>query len=155
MTTLSDVSSVTGRARCATVTAVSEVQELPELSFVRPLPGLGDLRRFVLVELPAAEGGEPVLFELRSLEEPAVRFVAAVPTAFFPDYAFDLGEDDCAELGLSDESDALVPVLLTVGNDAAATTANLMAPVVVNARTRRAAQVILSGSDWPVRAAVA
>jgi flagellar assembly factor FliW len=138
------------------VTAVSEVQELPELSFVRPLPGFGDLRRFVLVELPAAEGAEPVLFELRSLEEPAVRFVAAVPTAFFPDYAFDLGEDDCVDLGLSDEADALVLVLLTMGGDgAAATTANLLAPVVVNARTRKAAQVILSGSDWPVRAAVA
>jgi flagellar assembly factor FliW len=137
------------------VTAVSEVQELPELSFVRPLPGFGDLRRFVLVELSAGEGNEPVLFELRSLEEPAVRFVAAVPTAFFPDYAFELDEDHCAELGLSDETDALVLVLLTMGRDATATTANLLAPVVVNARTRQAAQVILSGSDWPVRAAVA
>jgi len=127
-------------------------EELPELSFVRPLPGFGDLRRFVLVELPAGDGA---LFELRSLEEPAVRFLAAAPTAFFPDYAFDLGEDDCAELGLTDEADALVLVLLTMGQDAAATTANLLAPVVVNARTRQAAQVILSGSDWPVRAAVA
>ena len=134
------------------MTAVSEVQELPELSFVRPLPGFGDLRRFVLVELPAGEGA---LFELRSLEEPAVRFVAAVPTAFFPDYAFDLDEGDCDQLGLADEADALVLVLLTMGGDAAATTANLLAPVVVNARTRQAAQVILSGSVWPVRAAVA
>jgi flagellar assembly factor FliW len=152
---VSSVGIATERARCATVTGVSAVQELPELSFVRPLPGFGDLRRFVLVELGVPEGAEPVLFELRSLEEPAVRFVAAVPTAFFPDYAFDLGEDDCAELGLSDEADALVLVLLTTGHDAAETTANLLAPVVVNARTRRAAQVILSGSDWPVRAAVA
>ena len=64
------------------MTAVSEVQELPELSFVRPLPGFGDLRRFVLVELPAGDGA---LYELRSLEEPDVRFLAAVPTAFFPD----------------------------------------------------------------------
>ena len=134
------------------MTAVSEVEELPELSFVRPLPGFGDLRRFVLVELPAGDGA---LFELRSLEEPAVRFVAAVPTAFFPDYAFDLDEGDCDQLGLTDETDALVLVLLTMGADAAATTANLLAPVVVNARTRQAAQVILSGSDWPVRAAVA
>jgi flagellar assembly factor FliW len=134
------------------VTAVSEVEQLPELSFVRPLPGFGDLRRFVLVELPAGDGA---LFELRSLEEPAVRFVAAVPTAFFPDYAFDLDEGDCDQLGLTEESDALVLVLLTMGGDAAATTANLLAPVVVNARTRQAAQVILSGSDWPVRAAVA
>jgi flagellar assembly factor FliW len=132
------------------------VEELPELTFVRPLPGFGELRRFVLVDLDPADGGtdEPLLFELRSLEDPAVRFVAAAPAAFFPDYAFDLEEADCAALELTDESDALVLVLLTVGNDAGPTTANLLAPVVVNARTRAAAQVILAGTEWPVRAAL-
>ena len=134
------------------MTAVPDVEELPELHFVRPLPGFGDLRRFVLVDLPAGEGA---LFELRSLEEPAVRFVVAVPTAFFPDYAFELDEGECAGIGLADQGDALVLVLLTVGREAAATTANLLAPLVLNARTRQAVQVILSGTDWPVRAAVA
>jgi flagellar assembly factor FliW len=146
------VTSATDRTRSATVTAVEEV---PELSFVRPLPGFGDLRRFVLVELPADDGGDPLLFELRSIEEPAVRFLCAAPTAFFPDYVVELDEADCTDLDLRDEADALVLVLLTIGQEAAPTTANLLAPVVVNARTRAAAQVILSGSDWPVRAAVA
>ena len=151
------------RSRSATVAAV---EELPELTFVRPLPGFGDLRRFVLVDLeppgdhPADEGdgAEPVLFELRSLEDPAVRFLVAAPAAFFPDYAFELDETECAALGLESESDALVLVLLTVGQDsgehATPTTANLLAPVVVNVGTRAAAQVILAGTDWPVRAAV-
>ena len=129
---------------------------LPELRFVRPLPGFGDLRRFVLVELPTDAGGdEPVLFELRSMEDQAVRFLAAAPTAFFPDYEIELDERACEELGLADAADALVLVLLTIGRDADATTANLLAPVVINARTRAAAQVILSGSNWSVRAAVA
>jgi flagellar assembly factor FliW len=147
------VSQLTERVDSATVTGMTE--EVPAIAFVRPLPGFADLRRFVLVELPGTEGEEPVLFELRSLEEPAVRFLAAVPTAFFPDYAFELDESECADLELKDESDALVLVLLTVGSEPATTTANLLAPVVVNARTRAAAQVILSGTDWPVRAAVA
>jgi flagellar assembly factor FliW len=146
------VTSATDSTGSATVTAVEEV---PELSFVRPLPGFADLRRFVLVELPADDGGDPLLFELRSLEEPAVRFLCAAPTAFFPDYVVELEEADCADLDLRDETEALVLVLLTLGRDAAPTTANLLAPVVVNARTRTAAQVILSGTDWPVRAAVA
>ena len=45
-----------------------------------------------------------------------------------------------------------VLVMLTVGRDIAGTSANLLAPIVINARTRVAAQVILTGSDWPVRA---
>jgi flagellar assembly factor FliW len=48
-----------------------------------------------------------------------------------------------------------VLVVVTVDPDVGGATANLLAPIVVNARTRQAAQVILSGSDWPVRAAVA
>ena len=154
------MNSAIERSRSATVAAV---EELPELTFVRPLPGFGDLRRFVLVDLEPpgdhpAEGSEAVLFELRSLEDPAVRFLVAAPAAFFPDYAFELDETECAALGLNSESDALVLVLITVGHDTpdgtVPTTANLLAPVVVNVGTRAAAQVILAGTDWPVRAAV-
>jgi flagellar assembly factor FliW len=132
--------------------------DVPEIEFVSPLPGFPDLTRFVLVRLD--EEGEPddsgraALFELRSVEEPAARFLVAAPAAFFPDYAVELDEAACAELGLKDAGDALMLVLLTIGDDAASTTANLLAPVVINVRTRSAAQVILSGTDWPVRAAV-
>ncbi|MBL8930952.1 MAG: flagellar assembly protein FliW [Kineosporiaceae bacterium] len=142
--------------------------ELPLLTFVRPLPGFAETTRFALVRLDHAESdadgessdsliadpADAVIFELRSLEAPDVRFLVAAPNAFFPDYAFDLDEDTVLDLGLASAEDALVLVVLTVGADAASTTANLLAPVVVNARNRSAAQVILSGTDWPVRAAV-
>ncbi|HST80433.1 MAG TPA: flagellar assembly protein FliW [Kineosporiaceae bacterium] len=157
-------------------------QALPELSFVHPIPGFTDLRRFVLVRLdpptpvPAkstaetdasaesaagagldatpAEAGVSPLYELRSLERPQVRFMMAVPGAYFSDYEIELDDQECGDLGLVDSEDALVLVMLTVGSDAASTTANLLAPVVINARTRVAAQVILTGSDWPVRAPI-
>ena len=41
--------------------------------------------------------------------------------------------------------------MLTVGDDAGSATANLMAPIVVNARTRSAAQVVVEGT-YPLRA---
>jgi flagellar assembly factor FliW len=103
-------------------------------------------------DLGAVDGleGSP-LFELRSLEQADVRFVVAVPGAFFSDYEIELDDQECGDLGLTDSADALVLVMLTVGADAKNTTANLLAPVVINAQTRAAAQVILTGSDWPVR----
>jgi flagellar assembly factor FliW len=164
---------------------------LPELSFVHPIPGFTDLRRFVLVRLdenaatdagsasdapavpvpavpapalPAAGSvsasvsgltsgsGESPLYELRSLEQADVRFMVAVPSAFFSDYEIELDDRECGDLGLTASADALVLVMLTVGPDAASTTANLLAPIVINAQTRAAAQIILTGSDWPVRA---
>lgn len=153
------VADAEGAARSVERGGAVDSVEVPELHFVRPLPGFPDLTRFALVRLegsdePQDDEQPSVLFELRSLEEPHVRFLVGVPTAFFPDYAFDLDENAAADLGLTDADDALVLVVLTIGTDAASTTANLLAPVVVNGRSRSAAQVILSGTDWPVRAAV-
>jgi flagellar assembly factor FliW len=128
--------------------------DVPEIRFVRHIPGFPGLSRYALVDLGNGDG-EPVLFELRSIEQPEIRFMVAVPGAFFPDYEVELDTASCEELDLHDAADALVLVVLTVGPDLTSSTANLLAPVVVNARTRAAAQVILSGSDWPVRAAVA
>lgn len=135
---------------------VPVAQEIPALEFVRPLTGFADVNRYLLVRLgeDTEADDDAVLYELRGVEDPQVRFLVAVPTAFFPDYTFELDESSCTELGIADADEALVLVLLTIGDDAALTTANLLAPVVINARTRSAAQVILSGTDWPVRAAV-
>ena len=163
-----------GRAPAPGGGASSDDSALPELSFVHPIPGFTDLRRFVLVRLDdiasnpgdggadsaspdAGEGRleslpESPLYELRSVEQADVRFMVALPEAFFAGYEIELGDQECEDLGLTDAADALVLVMLTVGRDAAGTSANLLAPIVVNARTRVAAQVILTGSDWPVRA---
>jgi flagellar assembly factor FliW len=149
--------------------AVEAVGGLPELSFVHPLPGFPGLRRYVLVRLPGDEGAEvvtapdaavgdgdgPVLYELRSVEQPDLRFLVGVPRAFFPDYTIELDDQSCDDLGLHEPADALVLVILSAGQDPTATTANLLAPVVINANTRSAAQVILSGTEWPVRALIA
>jgi flagellar assembly factor FliW len=148
-------------------TGVSD--DLPEITFVNPLSGFEQLSRFALVRLddedevapadspppPALLEASAVLYELRSIESPDVSFVVAVPAAFFPEYVVELDDASCEALRLDGSDDALILVILTVGADVAHTTANLLAPVVINGRTREASQVILSGSDWPVRAAVA
>jgi flagellar assembly factor FliW len=159
---VTEVSAPKTGGRADTVSAVDEAirtfeatdSGLPEIRFVRHIPGFPGLSRYALVDLGDA-GEEAVLYELRSLERPEIRFMVAVPSAFFPDYQVELDVASCEELELEDAADALVLVVLTVGPDLTSSTANLLAPVVVNARTRAAAQVILSGSDWPVRAAVA
>ena len=120
-----------------------------EITFVRPIPGFADLSHFVLIPV---DGDDSVISELRSLERPEVRFVVAAPAVFFGDYAIELDQQDCDHLGLTSAADALILTVLTVGAEAAATTANLLAPIVINVLTRAAVQVILTGSDWSVRA---
>ena len=121
--------------------------DVPELRFAGGIAGFPDSERYALVEVADAAP----LCLLTSLDEEGVQFVVAPPGLFFPDYAPDLDDDSAERLGLTDATDALLLVVVTVGADLATSTANLLAPVVVNTRTLAAAQVVVA-DDWPLRA---
>ncbi len=129
------------------MTAVLVETSLPELVLAGGLAGFEGLERFVLVEVPHA----PSLFFLRSLEQPDLEFVVAPPALFFPDYAPEIDDEAASGLGLERPDDALLLVVLTLGDDISASTANLLAPIVINQRSRCAAQVLVT-DDWPLRA---
>lgn len=120
---------------------IPDVSELPLIEMVRPMPGFPDRRTFALVELD-----EGVLFALRSVEDPDLRFLVVAPAPFFPDYAPEVDDDTVAALGLASADEALVLLVLTAGESLQSTTANLVAPVVVNTTNRKAAQLILDDS---------
>lgn len=122
--------------------------EIPVIDLVHPFPGFPDHRRFALVQLD--EDG--VLCQLRSLDDPALRFLVVPPVTFFPDYAPEVGDDVVADLQIESADDVIVLLVLNAGESLSTTTANLMAPVVVNTATRRASQVILDDPALPLAA---
>lgn len=124
--------------------------DIPVIELVRPMPGFPDVRRFALVELD--DSG--VLCALRSVEHPDLRFLVVPPRTFFPDYAPEIDDDTVAELGIGSVDEVLVLVVLTAGASLAQTTANLLAPVLVNTRTLRACQVVLDDTSLPISAPV-
>ena len=124
------------------------MSELPEVRFVVPLPGLESLTRFALVRLD--DSG--LLYSLTSLEDPAVRLIVMSPDVCFPDYAPELDESSAAELGIQVAEDAVTLVVVNAAETFSASTANLLAPIVVHARTGLAAQLLLVGTDHPLRA---
>jgi flagellar assembly factor FliW len=129
------------------VSAVATAPDLLELVLVGGLAGFSQGERYALVEVSSTSP----LFRLCSLDVPGLDFLVAPPVVFFPDYAPEIDDASAARLALTDAEDALLLVVITVGEDAGSATANLMAPVVINARTRQAAQVIVEGT-FPLRA---
>ena len=125
-----------------------QVDETPAIELVDAMPGFAHLHRFALVRLD--ELG--MLFALRSLEQPEVRFLVVPPAPFYPDYEPELDDDVVDRLGLTGAQDALVLLVVTPGERPEDATANLLAPLVVNARTAAAAQVVLRDPDLPLRA---
>jgi flagellar assembly factor FliW len=122
-----------------TTTAAPEAATAPVVELVRPLLGFPAARRFTLTQL--SEDGS--LYALRSLEDDDLRFLLVPTVPFFPDYAPVVDDTVVEELGIRTADDVLVLVLLTAGSSLASTTANLLAPVLVNVHTRQAVQVVL------------
>lgn len=126
--------------------------DVPVLHFRDGIPGFPTARRFVLADLD--EAGESPLQALRSLDEPDLELVVAVPWLFFPDYAPELGKADQRDLGLDDPDDAVVFCAVSADADSDQVYLNLLGPFVVNARTRQGRQVVLADPDQPARAPV-
>lgn len=114
------------------------------LTFARPLIGLDRSTRYAI--RPLGPDWEPYT-SLVSLDEPSLAFLVVPPAALFDDYVIEVPEEDCAQLELTDAAD--VVVLLIVRRRGVPTpVVNLVAPIVVNRRTRMAAQVILQDSGY-------
>lgn len=122
--------------------------DLPVIDLVHPMPGFPDRNRFALVQL----GEDGLLCQLRSLDDPELRFLVMPPAPFFPDYAPEVGDDVVDELQIGSADDVIVLLVLNAGESLGSTTANLMAPVLVNTVTRRASQVILDDPNLPIAA---
>lgn len=127
---------------------VGTAGDVPELRFVAPLLGLERYDRFALVSL----GDESPLFALTSTVDPDVSVLVLAPAAVFDDYAPELDAVTRAAVGLGEGQEPLLLVVVTAAGSLATSTANLLAPVVVNPATMAAAQVVLTGSDLPLRA---
>ncbi len=121
----------------------------PTIRVADGLVGFPDTHTYHLV------GGDGGVFELVPLELQGPGFVAAAAALFYPDYRPVLDDAAVERLQLADADEALVLVIVTVGSDVNAAYGNLLAPVVVNTRTGAAAQVVLSGQDFPLRAPLA
>ena len=117
------------------------------LHFPDGLPGLPDLEHFVIVEL--REDG--AFQQLQSLDTVDVSMIVCVPWLFFPDYAPVLSDIEQAELGLETADDAVLFVPVSFDPDSRQMFLNLLGPFVVNSKTRKGRQLVLTGTSYTTR----
>lgn len=117
--------------------------------FVFPwgLPGFSDLRRFLALSL--AE--QPNFVWLQSVDDPKIALPAADPWQIFPDYEPRMPAYATEALELQNAEDFTILCIVVVTKDAEEMTMNLMAPIVLNLKTRRARQVMLENSPYSVK----
>jgi flagellar assembly factor FliW len=134
------------------VTVLDAPPGIPLLALTEPLPGFPDHRSYVLVPAVGQGGGPGLLYWLQSVEPDGPRFLAVPAGVFFPDYAPVLPRAVRGELGLEEGERATLYCLVTVpAGDVQAATANLRAPLAVNAARGSARQVVLQDAAHPIR----
>ena len=116
------------------------------ISFAEGMPGFEHLDRFILVD---TAGCEPLRF-LQSIEQAEISFPLIDPLVLEPDYRVELTAERRSSLELKDDSDLLIWCVVTVSQDALKATMNLMAPVIVNSKNSKAAQIVLVGQSYPI-----
>ena len=125
-----------------------EIEEQDVVTFEEGIPAFEDEHEFVV--LPYEEG-TPYMF-LQSLATPELAFLMTDPFVFFPDYSFELDDENLDRLGIKTMDDVLVCTLISIPRSGVADmTTNLLAPVVINRHTMQARQIVLEKTQYTTK----
>lgn len=119
------------------------------IHFEKGIIGFPDLNDFALI-YDAEKGNDVGIRWMQSLQEPAFAMPVMDPLLVSPDYNPIVDDVMLKPLGDLNPDQLLVLVTVTVPKDIKAMTVNLMGPMVINADTRKAVQMIVDG-DYPVK----
>ncbi len=85
---------------------------------------------------------------LQSLTTPELAFVVTDPVPFVPDYEVTLTAEDRRAIGLGEDEEFQIRVIVTVPEDYRRMTGNLLAPLVIHSRMNTGKQVVLTRPDY-------
>lgn len=126
-----------------------QIDENLIFEFVEPIIGYDNLKKYVLVE-----HSENSAFKwLQSVEEPSLAFPVTSPAFFDIDYQFEIPTEKAEKIDLTSVESLISLNIVTIpaGNPRKATV-NLLAPIIINAVNKKGMQIILSNSNYPVKA---
>jgi len=125
-----------------------------ELEFPRGLPGFDSRKRFVAVRFVESD---PLVY-LQSLEDPDLCFITMPILAVDPGYRLKVDGEDLQQVGLAPTRQPRIGedvlVLTVVSIHESGPTANLLAPVLVNLRNRKAVQAVAQEPGYSHRHAL-
>ena len=129
---------------------IVEVDEEKCITFNDGIPGLEQYRKYTILQF---EDSYPIVW-LQSTEDTGFCLPVLDTFKVLPDYVFDIDDTDVKALGLTSPDELHVVSVVVIPEDIQGMTVNLAAPIVINTNTGSAKQVVLSGSEYNVRAPV-
>ena len=126
-----------------------EVNEEKKICFPGGIIGFPDLQNFLLIH--DAEKENNSISWLQSVEEPAFAMPVIDPLVLISDYNPMVEAEMMGILGELSPENLLVLVTMTIPADITKMTANLKAPIVINAGNNKACQLIVEDEHYEVK----
>lgn len=125
-----------------------EFEEKDIFYFPEGIPAFKEEKQFLII----AMGEGAPFYYMQSAANPDLCLVLAEPFMFFPDYGIEVGDEELDKLECQNRrEDLLVYVILTVPEDFKESTANLLAPIIVNQEKKRGIQFVAVNSEYKTK----
>jgi len=124
-----------------------EVDSDAVIEIVEGLYGFEHAKRFCLID----HDGKVSFRWLQCVDAPDLAFLVINPYDFFANYEVELDDEEADAIELRVPEDAVILSLVTLGRSAADATANLVGPIILNAKNRKAKQVVLANQAYTTR----
>ncbi len=127
-----------------------DLEENKIIHFTEGILGFTNYQNYTL--LFDNEGEErPDISWLQSLDEPALAIPVISPFLLKEDYNPEVEDELLKPLGELNNDNIVVLVSITVPSDITMMSANLKAPFILNADTRKGCQIIVENSDYEIQ----
>ncbi|MFU0782862.1 MAG: flagellar assembly protein FliW [Thermoanaerobacterium thermosaccharolyticum] len=117
------------------------------LHFDDGIPGFEGLKSFILLIVD-----EYTPFKwLQSLDDTNIAFVIIDPKVVVKDYKVEIDEETIRLLEIKDINHVLVYAIVVIPDEIEKMTANLKAPIIVNAENNKGMQILLDNDDYMIK----
>ena len=127
-----------------------EIDDSKIIHFPAGIIGFPEMTDFALV-YDEEKGKESPIRWLQSLQETNFALPVMDPLLVAQDYNPEVEDDYLTPLGKMAVEDTLVLVTVTVPKDLTKMSINLQAPIIINAETKKAIQIIVNTEKYPVK----
>ena len=127
-----------------------EVDENKIITFGDGIPGLEQYQKYALLQF---EESYPIVW-LQAMDDTGICLPVLDTFSVLPDYVFDIDDTDVKDLELKNPDELHVVSVVVIPEDIQGMTVNLAAPIIINTLTGQAKQIVLTGTEYNVRAPV-
>ena len=127
-----------------------EIAEDKIITFENGIIGFPELKRFTLLHDEERGANAGIRF-LQSVDEAGFAMPVMDPLLVKPDYDPEVDDELLVSLGELTDENILVLVTVTIPSDLTQMSVNLQGPVIINVDERKACQLIVEGSAYPVK----